>query len=194
MKRFITVIASLGLLLTAEEAISASSHAVVNIQTTEGKITIELDDGPTVTNKNFLHYVNEGFYDGTIFHRVISGFMIQAGGFLPDMTEKALDAPPIKNEGSLCGKNIRGTVAMARTSDPHSATAQFFINAADNHFLDFVEETAEGWGYCSFGHVTEGMEIVDKIEAVTTGATGGYQDVPVNPVLMKSVTVVEPTQ
>ena len=146
MKLFTTVLASLGLLVVATTAISAPFQPVqLMIHTTDGDIKVELDDGPTLTTQNFLHYANEGFYNGTIFHRVIDGFMIQGGGFLPGMNEKTPSAPPIQNEGSKCGKNKRGTLSMARTGDPHSATAQFFINVRDNSFLDFTEETMAGW-------------------------------------------------
>ena len=145
-----------------------------------------------MTTQNFRHYAQEGYYNGTIFHRVIPGFMVQGGGFLSDMKEKTPDALPIKNEGELCGKNTRGTIAMARTMDPHSATSQFFINTVDNSFLDFTAETNQGWGYCSFGHVVEGMDVVDKIASVPTMTVGGYQDVPVTPVFINSVTLVEP--
>lgn len=192
MKLFTTLFASLGLLIVTETVISAPSNPVLIIHTSEGNIKVELDAGPSATTQNFLHYVNEGFYNGTIFHRVIKGFMIQGGGFSSDMQEKTPDALPIKNEGSLCGKNTRGTLAMARTSDPHSATSQFFINTVDNPFLDFTAETSQDWGYCSFGHVIEGMAVVDKIESIPTTTVGGYQDVPKKAVVIERVEIIEP--
>jgi peptidyl-prolyl cis-trans isomerase B (cyclophilin B) len=194
MKPFITIMASLGLLLITDTAISGSLKPVFIIETSEGVIKVELNDGPSVTTRNFEHYAQEGFYNGTIFHRVIKGFMIQGGGFSADMKEKAPDASPIKNEGDLCGKNTRGTLAMARTSDPHSATAQFFINTVDNSFLDFTAKTSQGWGYCSFGHVIEGMEVVDKIESMPTKTTWPYQDVPATLVIINDVTLIEPAK
>jgi peptidyl-prolyl cis-trans isomerase B (cyclophilin B) len=195
MKFFIVVFAALGLLSTVEAAVTeTSSSSVYIISTNLGDITIELDDGPTVTTDNFEAYAQDGFYDGTIFHRVIKGFMVQGGGFSPEMVEKVTDVAAIINEGSLCGSNVRGSLAMARTSDPHSATAQFFINTVDNPFLNFKEETIQGWGYCSFGHVTDGMDIVDEIEAMPTKTVGPYQDVPATPVIIESVTLVEITE
>lgn len=192
MKLFTTIIAaSVGLFMVTTTTFSEPAHPVqLVIHTTDGNIKVELDDGPTITTQNFLHYANAGFYNGTIFHRVIDGFMIQGGGFLPGMKEKTPIAPPIKNEGSKCGKNKRGTLSMARTSDPHSATGQFFINVADNSFLDFTEETLAGWGYCAFGHVVEGMDVVDKIKSVLTTTRGPYQDVPVQDVVINSVEVI----
>ncbi len=153
---------------------------MVILETTEGPIQLVLDTQVTLqTAQNFLNYVKEGFYEGTLFHRVIEGFMIQGGGFTSGMERKEAHEP-IKNEASLPGarKNTRGTIAMARTSDPHSATAQFFINLVDNTFLDFKSETPEGWGYCVFGWVEEGMDVVDRIAKVTTGYRAGHQDVP----------------
>nr|MBP9726842.1 peptidylprolyl isomerase [Gammaproteobacteria bacterium] len=125
------------------------------------------------------------------FHRVINGFMIQGGGLLPGMEDKKSGNPAIKNEANKGGKNKKGTLAMARTSDPHSATAQFFINVADNEFLDFKSETTQGWGYCVFGHVIEGMDIVDKIKVVPTTSRRGHQDVPVEDILIERVEVIE---
>jgi peptidyl-prolyl cis-trans isomerase A (cyclophilin A) len=160
-----------------------AKNPVVVMETSEGTIKIELfQDKMPVTVKNFLAYVDEKFYDGTIFHRVISKFMIQGGGFTPDMKQKATHAP-IKNEASAELKNNRGTLAMARTSDVDSATAQFFINTKDNDFLNHKDETARGFGYCVFGKVTEGMDVVDKIEQTKTG----NQDVPKTPIIIKSV-------
>ncbi len=162
----------------------------VKMQTNHGDFIIQLDtDKAPETTKNFLHYVNTHFYDNTLFHRVINGFMIQGGGFIPGMQEKPTEAP-IKNEGSNGLKNSIGTIAMARTPDPHSATSQFFINVADNGFLNYSASTAQGFGYCVFGQVIEGMEIIEKIKTVKTGRTGPHQDVPVEDVIIISATVI----
>ena len=150
----------------------------VQIDTSAGAITIELDDDKApLSSANFLAYVNKGHYDGTVFHRVIKGFMLQGGGFDSDMKQKATDAN-IRNEANNGLKNKRYTLAMARTSDPHSASSQFFINAADNAFLDHTAETSQGWGYAVFGRVTSGTEVVDAIEKVKTGRKGSHDDVP----------------
>ncbi len=151
---------------------------MVKLQTSLGTLSIELyaDKAPE-TVRNFLEYVDAGHYDNTIFHRVIDGFMIQGGGFDAAMQQKGVRAP-VKNEADNGLKNDRGTIAMARTSDPHSATAQFFINVADNDFLNFRAPAADGWGYCVFGRVVEGMDVVDKIRSVATGSRGFHQDVP----------------
>jgi len=138
------------------------------------------------TVKNFLRYVDEKFYEGTILHRVISNFMIQGGGLTRDLRRKATH-DPIKNEAKSDLKNVRGTIAMARTSDVDSATSQFFINVRDNHGLNHQDETEEGFGYCVFGKVVEGMDVVDKIRAVKTGVVSGYKDVPLTPVVIESV-------
>lgn len=164
------------------------------IHTNQGDIKVTLDFEHTpISAQNFLNYAKEGFYSNTLFHRVIPGFMIQGGGFLPGMQEKRPNFPPIQNEANKGGKNKRGTLAMARTSDPNSATAQFFINVTDNAFLDFQSETQQGWGYCVFGQVVEGMDVVDKIKVVPTTSNGPYQDVPVTDVLITSVEIVEAT-
>lgn len=164
---------------------------MITLETNHGDITIDLDFKNTPkTAENFLAYAKDGFYDGTIFHRVINGFMIQGGGFDADMQQKSVNAA-IMNEAKTGQKNKRGTVAMARTSDPHSATAQFFINVADNDFLNFSSESQNGWGYCVFGTVTKGMDIVDKIKGVATTTRRGHQDVPNEPVVIKKVTVSE---
>ena len=147
-------------------------------------------EGVYEIGKNFLDYCREGFYDNTIFHRVINGFMIQGGGFEPGMKQKATKEA-IKNEANNGLKNTRGTLAMARTQAPHSATAQFFINVADNDFLNFSGESLQGWGYCVFAEVVEGMDVVDKIKAVSTGRSGMHQDVPKEDVVITSVTVSE---
>lgn len=161
----------------------------VQMETNKGTITLELDNqkAPETVN-NFVSYAHEGFYDGTIFHRVIPGFMIQGGGFTVDMSAK--DAhPPISNEADNGLKNDAGTIAMARTTDPQSATSQFFINVQNNDFLNFTSKTERGWGYTVFGKVTGGMDIVKAIEKVPTGNSGGHQDVPVEPVIIEKVTI-----
>jgi peptidyl-prolyl cis-trans isomerase B (cyclophilin B) len=160
---------------------------MIKLHTNLGIITLELDaEKAPKTVQNFLDYAAAGHYDNTIFHRVISGFMIQGGGFEPGMKQKPTKAP-VENEATNGLKNLRGTVAMARTSDPHSATAQFFINVVDNDFLDFKAPSGSGWGYCVFGRVTEGMDVVDKIKAVRTGTKGFHQDVPVEDVVIERV-------
>ena len=160
----------------------------VQMETSAGTVRIELDDvkAPQST-ANFLAYVNSGHYDGTVFHRVIKGFMLQGGGFEPGMKQKGTLAP-IRNEANNGLKNKKYTLAMARTSDPHSATAQFFINTVDNDFLDFRAENAQGWGYAVFGRVVEGMEVVDSIEKAKTGRKGFHDDVPLEDVLITRVT------
>jgi peptidyl-prolyl cis-trans isomerase B (cyclophilin B) len=158
--------------------------------TTVGPMTLELDtDSAPKTVENFLSYVAGGHYDGTIFHRVIDNFMIQGGGFSTDMEQKSTQAP-IENEANNGLKNARGTIAMARTQDPHSATAQFFINVSENDFLNHTGENMQGWGYAVFGKVTEGEDVLDKIRGVQTGNQGGHQDVPLEPIIIESVTVV----
>jgi cyclophilin family peptidyl-prolyl cis-trans isomerase len=157
---------------------------VVVLTTTLGEIEVEVDEAKApISAKNFLQYVDEGFYDGVIFHRVISGFMVQGGGFTPQMQQKKTRAP-IQNEAANGLKNLRGTLAMARTSAPHSASAQFFINHKDNAFLDYPG--SDGWGYAVFGRVVAGMDVVDKIAAVQTGVKAGMSDVPVQPVAIVS--------
>jgi peptidyl-prolyl cis-trans isomerase B (cyclophilin B) len=158
--------------------------------TTVGPMTLELDtDSAPKTVENFLSYVASGHYDGTIFHRVIDNFMIQGGGFSTDMEQKSTQAP-IENEANNGLKNARGTIAMARTQDPHSATAQFFINVSENDFLNHTGENMQGWGYAVSGKVTEGEDVLDKIRGVQTGNQGGHQDVPLEPIIIESVTVV----
>lgn len=162
---------------------------MVTFQTNFGDIVIKtFADKAPETVENFLNYCQSGFYDNTIFHRVINGFMIQGGGFEPGMQQKAT-GPEIKNEASNGLKNNRGTLAMARTSAPHSATAQFFINVSDNDFLNFRDESMQGWGYCVFAEVVEGMDVVDQIKAVATGRSGMHQDVPKEDVVIQKVTV-----
>ena len=164
---------------------------MVTIKTNHGDITLELyaDKAPK-TVENFLSYVQDGFYDNTIFHRVIDGFMIQGGGMTPDMEQKETKAP-IENEANNGVANEAGTIAMARTNDPHSATAQFFINVKDNDFLNFSSESMNGWGYCAFGKVTEGMDVVEKIKNVKTGNYGYHQDVPVEAVIIEKAVISE---
>ena len=162
----------------------------VQMDTSAGSLRIELDeDKAPLSCANFLAYVNSGHYDGTVFHRVIKGFMLQGGGFDAGMKQKSTLAP-IKNEANNGLKNRHYTLAMARTSDPHSATAQFFINTTDNAFLDFKAENAQGWGYAVFGRVVAGMEVVDAIEKVRTGRKGFHDDVPLEDVLIERVTVI----
>lgn len=166
----------------------------VLIQTDYGDITLELNqEKAPVTVKNFLDYVASGHYDGTIFHRIIDGFMIQGGGFDESMTEKPTK-DPIKNEANNGLSNDIGTVAMARTSEPHSASAQFFINVVTNSFLNFKSETEDGWGYTVFGKVISDMSVIDKIKAVATGVHGFHRDVPVNPIIVKSAQLVKETE
>lgn len=163
---------------------------MIKLQTNLGTITLKLDaEKAPVTVKNFLQYVQDGHYDNTIFHRVINGFMIQGGGFAPGMKQKDT-REQIENEAANGLKNKRGTIAMARTNDPHSATAQFFINVSDNDFLDFKAPSGSGWGYCVFGEVVEGMDVVDKIKSVKTGNKGFHQDVPVEDVIIEKAEAI----
>ena len=162
---------------------------MVVLHTNFGDITIKMfeQEAPN-TVKNFLEYANADFFNGTIFHRVIDGFMVQGGGFVPGMEQKDVN-DPIQNEANNGLSNKIGTLAMARTPDPHSATAQFFINVNDNDFLNHSSETSQGWGYCVFAEVVEGMDIVNKIKGVATGSNGFHQDVPLEDVIIESVTV-----
>lgn len=162
----------------------------VKLHTNHGAITLELDsEKAPETVKNFLDYVTAGHYDNTIFHRVIKGFMIQGGGFEPGMKQKAT-REPIKNEADNGLKNVTGTIAMARTQAPHSATAQFFINVTDNDFLDFRSPDIQGWGYCVFGRVIDGMDVVNTIRSVRTGSSGFHQDVPVEDVVIERAEII----
>ncbi|HTR06361.1 MAG TPA: peptidylprolyl isomerase [Paraburkholderia sp.] len=164
---------------------------MVELHTNHGVIKLELDaEKAPKTVANFLNYVKSGHYDGTVFHRVIDGFMIQGGGFEAGMKQKPTEAP-IENEANNGLKNERGSIAMARTNDPHSASAQFFINVADNDFLNHSSPTPQGWGYAVFGKVVEGLEVVDKIKKVKTGSKGFHQDVPVDDVVIEKAVVVE---
>lgn len=174
----------------AEDKKNMSLNQVVKIETSLGNITVEIDaEKAPLSAKNFLDYVNSGFYDGTIFHRVIPDFMAQGGGFDTDFKQKSVKAS-IKNEADNGLKNTRGTLAMARTPDPDSATAQFFINLKNNSFLDFKSKTPQGWGYAVFGRVLEGMEVVDKIAEQPTGSHGPHQDVPKTQIVINKATVV----
>jgi peptidyl-prolyl cis-trans isomerase B (cyclophilin B) len=163
---------------------------MIKLTTNFGVISLEVDaEKAPKTVENFIAYVEAGHYDNTVFHRVIKNFMIQGGGMEPGMKQKDTRAP-IENEAANGLKNVRGSIAMARTSDPHSATAQFFINTVDNDFLDFKAPSGQGWGYCVFGQVVEGMDVVDKIRAVRTGNKGFHQDVPVEDVIIEKAEVV----
>lgn len=164
---------------------------MITMRTNYGNIILELDfDKAPKTAANFMQYVEDGFFDSTVFHRVIDNFMIQGGGFDQDMNQKPT-GNPVENEADNGLKNDNGTVAMARTTDPHSATAQFFVNLKDNDFLNHSGKNMQGWGYTVFGKVTDGMDVVDKIKAVATGSSQGHQDVPVDPVIIESVTAAE---
>ena len=164
----------------------------VIIKTSVGDIQLELNDEKApITVENFKTIATSGYYEGTIFHRVINGFMIQGGGLTADMTNKSSGTGPIQNEANNGLPNDRGTIAMARTMDPHSATSQFFINHKDNAFLNHTGETSQGWGYAVFGMVTEGMDVVDQIAGVATGSSGAYQDVPEEVITIESVTISE---
>lgn len=164
---------------------------MIKMHTNHGVITLELDaEKAPVTVENFMQYARDGFYDGTIFHRVINGFMIQGGGMEPGMKQKET-RDQIKNEADNGLSNVNGSIAMARTNDPNSATAQFFINVKDNAFLDHSSPTPQGWGYCVFGQVTDGMDVVNEIKTVATGSGGMHQDVPVEDVIIERVEIVE---
>jgi peptidyl-prolyl cis-trans isomerase B (cyclophilin B) len=167
---------------------SKQANSVVVVKTTLGEFEIELygDKTPATVN-NFLRYVDEGFYNGTCFHRVINDFMVQGGGFTPDMKQKSTHEP-IANEAEKGVANERGVIAMARTMDPNSATSQFFINVVNNEFLNFQSATPRGFGYCGFGKITAGLDVLDKIKVVKTSSNSGHQDVPVTPVVIESIT------
>ena len=186
----IAVLALGGISATSPSTVADDTDSPkVSFETTHGSFVLELDRGATPeTVKNFLAYVRDGFYDGTIFHRVIAGFMIQGGGFTPEFKQLQTRAT-IRNEADKGGANDRGTIAMARTSDPHSATAQFFINLVDNDFLNHRNPTPQGWGYAVFGRVVEGMDTVDRIAAVATGSHGMFQDVPKDTVVIQKARI-----
>lgn len=187
----IMVILTIALFCAVQFAWAESSNPRVRLETNYGIIVLELDSkSAPKTVENILHYVNDGFYDGTIFHRVIKGFMVQGGGMTADMQQKPTQSQ-IRNEADNGLKNKRGTVAMARTMDPHSASSQFFINTVNNAFLDYKGKSQSGWGYCVFGRVVDGMDVVDTIEGVTTTMRAGSRDVPTSPVTIKKATVEE---
>ncbi len=164
---------------------------MIIMKTNYGTIELELDhENAPKTAANFEQYARDGFYDGTIFHRVINNFMIQGGGFESGMTQKPTGAP-VENEADNGLRNDTGTIAMARTMDPHSATAQFFINISDNDFLNHTAKNSQGWGYTVFGKVTSGNDVIEKIKSVQTGSSGGHQDVPLDDVLIESVSIAE---
>lgn len=163
----------------------------VIISTTMGDITVQLDDDRApIGAENFIHYVMEGFYNGTLFHRIIPNFMVQGGGMLPGMEDKP-SGEPIENEADNGLKNVRGSLSYARTMDPHSATTQFFINLKDNSFLDHTGKNPQGWGYAVFGQVVEGMDVVDAMAGVETTSRRGHQDVPVEDILITKTTLIE---
>ena len=192
MQRFLSVFFfTLMLVFGFTSAAQAGDQPRILVETSLGNFELQLDpEKAPKTVANFLGYVNSGFYDGTIFHRVIDGFMIQGGGFTPEYERKTTN-PPITNEADNGLKNLRGTIAMARTMDPHSATAQFFINVKDNDFLDYTSKSPRGWGYAVFGKVVKGINVVDKIRQVKTGPGGVFpQDAPLEMVIIKRMSVV----
>lgn len=192
MRYLLITLSSLFLLISTANAAADFSSKQVKLETTEGDILLELDITRAPHSVlNFMNYVRDGFYDGTIFHRVISNFMIQGGGFTADLQRKKTKAPII-NEADNGLKNTRGTIAMARTSDPHSATAQFFINVVDSPFLDHKHKSPRGWGYAVFGKVIAGMDVVDKIRNTRTGPRGPFRsDVPVKTVTIVKASIIE---
>ena len=185
MKKLVGFLLAVALLLPGVQA--SAANPTVEVKTSQGTILIELyPEKAPKTVDNFLQYVKDGFYSGTIFHRVIDNFMIQGGGFTPEMKQKET-RPQIQNEAANGLRNERGTIAMARTPDPHSAAAQFFINLKDNEFLNYRDASFQGFGYCVFGRVTQGFDIVQKIAKVPTGNAGMFQNVPASPVVIESV-------
>ena len=189
--KLIIVLGALVTLITAGASMAVAGNHRVEMETSKGKMVIELfPEKAPETVKNFLNYVEAKFYDGTIFHRVIPKFMIQGGGFTSDMKKKT-GGTPIKNEADNGLKNERGTIAMARTGDPHSATAQFFINSANNDFLNHKSKTQQGWGYVVFGKVISGMDVIDAISAVKTVTRGGYRDIPAETIEIRSARVLK---
>jgi peptidyl-prolyl cis-trans isomerase B (cyclophilin B) len=192
MKRTL-IVTFLILTFTAPPLLAGSNQKLpkVKLETSMGDITLTLNPAKApATVANFLTYVRDGFYDGTIFHRVIKGFMIQGGGFDAQMVKKQTRAP-IANEADNGLPNVKGSIAMARTADPHSATSQFFINTVDNDFLNHRAKNGKGWGYCVFGSISAGLSVVQKIEQVATGRQGMYRDVPKTPVLIMKAVVLE---
>lgn len=196
-KMMMLCLAFLGLFFTFQAHAASSGNAPspdfpqVKLETSLGDIVVQLDAKKApITVSNFIHYVKSGHYDGVIFHRVIKDFMIQGGGMKPDMSEKHTGAP-IHNEADNGLKNKKYTLAMARTTEPHSATAQFFINTRDNNFLDFKARTPQGWGYAVFGKVIKGQDVVDRIEKAATGSKGPHENVPLAPVVINKAMVLE---
>ena len=193
----ILISAVLKALLTADQDSKITENmendmTQVTISTSMGDIQLELDgEKAPITVENFKTIVSSGYYEGTIFHRVINGFMVQGGGLTADMNNKSSGTSPIQNEANNGLSNDRGTIAMARTGEPHSATSQFFINHKDNEFLNHTGENPQGWGYAVFGKVTDGMDVVDQIADVATGNVGPYQDVPLEVITIESVTISE---
>jgi peptidyl-prolyl cis-trans isomerase B (cyclophilin B) len=186
----ILTLLTFGSIAHAEDKKNMAANQQVKLETSLGDIIIELNaEKAPISAQNFIDYVNSGFYDGTIFHRVIPGFMAQGGGFDKDFKQKSVKAP-IKNEADNGVKNTRGTLAMARTNDPESATAQFFINLKDNGFLNHTAKTSQGWGYAVFGQVIDGMEVVDKMAEQPTGSNGGHQDVPKTTITINKASLV----
>jgi len=191
MRKFLSSLLFLFATTTAFATENKMTHPKVKLTTSLGDITIQLNDEKApISSANFLTYVKEGFYNGTIFHRVIKGFMAQGGGFDTSFKQKAVNAP-IENEADNGLKNTRGTLAMARTNDPKSATAQFFINYKDNAFLDHTGKNASGWGYAVFAEVIEGMDIVDKMAETPTGSKNGHQDVPKTDIIIEKAEIIE---
>jgi peptidyl-prolyl cis-trans isomerase B (cyclophilin B) len=188
----IRLILVIGVILIMAGPAMAGSNPQVRLETTKGLIVLELDrEAAPKTVENFLTYVREGYYNGTIFHRVIKDFMIQGGGMLPGLVAKA-GREPIRNEADNGLRNKKGTIAMARTNNPHSATSQFFINTKDNPFLDHKSKSRAGYGYCVFGRVIKGMEVVERIQAAPTMSTSGYKDVPRQAIVIERASLVEP--
>ena len=194
----VTAVASIFFLSPIDQKDQTEYHpeedqmSLVTISTSAGDIHLELDaDNAPITVANFLKLAEDGYYSGTIFHRIIDGFMVQGGGLDENMTPKPTNTDPIQNEANNGLKNNRGSIAMARTMDPHSATGQFFINHKDNDFLNHTAETSQGWGYAVFGSVIDGMDVVDQIALSTTSTVGGYADAPLEPTVINSVTVSE---
>jgi peptidyl-prolyl cis-trans isomerase B (cyclophilin B) len=189
--KLMVVLAAFVTLVTAGASMAVAGNPKVEMETSKGKMVIELfPEKAPETVKNFLNYVDAKFYDGTIFHRVIPNFMIQGGGFTSDMKIKPAGTP-IKNEADNGLKNERGTIAMARTGDPHSATAQFFINSVSNDFLNHKSKTQQGWGYVVFGKVIKGMDVVDAISSAKTVTRGGYRDIPAETIEIRSARVLK---
>ena len=194
----VTAVASIFFLSPIDQKDQTEYHpeedqmSLVTISTSAGDIHLELDaDNAPITVANFLKLAEDGYYSGTIFHRIIDGFMVQGGGLDENMTPKPTNTDPIQNEANNGLKNDRGSIAMARTMDPHSATGQFFINHKNNDFLNHTAETSQGWGYAVFGSVIDGMDVVDQIALSTTSTVGGYADAPLEPTVINSVTVSE---